>query len=335
MRKSALLKGILLALIFSANSAKAQNQALEELGNLITDAIFLTGNYVSPAADASVYQAASSWVVTPKKKALWDFEMGLHFNTFFTPKSDRQFAISNSDFKFFSIQNATSGVTPTALGNRNYVTLVGTLDNNPVSLRTPEGINRETVMYPFLQGSLGLMLGTELIGRYSPRIYLKNVDFQVYGVGLKHSLSQYLKGLENRNLHFSTALIYSNEDMTVGFLDVQTSYGNLGLNSLNSKIDTWQLQFNGSKEFNRFELSAGFIMNRSNFVYKVNGPKGSIEEIIPLQDVLNKRLESIYTVKNNYIGEVAGRYKFYKLFLQTSVAFGKFVNTNIGIQYEF
>ena len=272
---------------------------------------------------------------TPKKRSLWDFALGVHFNTFFTPKSDRQFTVSNSEFSFFTIENATSGVTPTALGNNKYLTLIGTLDNNPISLRTPEGINRETVAYAYVQGSMGLMFGTELIGRYSPRVYLKNVNFQVYGVGLKHSISQYFKKLENRNLHFATALIYSNEDLSVEFLDVQTSVGSLGLNSLNSKIDTWQLQFNGSKEFKRLELSAGFIMNRSNFVYKVNGSKGSIEEIIPLQEVLNKKLESIYIIKNNYIAEVAGRYDFDMLFLQTSVAFGKFVNTNISIQYEF
>ena len=332
-----MLKGVFIGLLFSFSSAKAQNDdtLAEQLDKMMGDAVFFTGKYVSPAADASVYQAASSWVDTPKRKSLWDFSMGVHFNVFFTPKADRKFTLSNSDLSFFTIENATSGVTPTALGNRDYLTLIGTFNNNPVSVRTPEGINRESVPYAYLQGSLGLMYGTELVGRYSPRYYLKNVDFQVYGVGLKHSLSQYFKKLENRNLHFSTALVYSNEDLTVAFLDVQTSLGNLGLNSLNSKIDTWQLQFNGSKAFKRFELSGGFIMNRSNFAYKVNGPKGSIEEITPLQDKLNKRLESIYTIKNNYIGEVAGRYQFDKLFLQTSVAFGKFVNTNISIQYEF
>jgi len=336
MRRSVVIKGALLALIFSANSAKAQSmQAFQELGNLINDAVYFTGRYVSPASDAMVYQAASSWVETPQKKELWDLSVGVHFNTFFTPKSDRQFTISNSDFSFFTIQNATTAVTQTALGNDQYITLTGMLDNKPISLTTPEGVNREAVMYAYLQGSLGLMFGTELIGRFSPRVYLETVNFQVYGVGLKHSLSQYFKKLEDRNLHLSTAFIYSNEDLNVSFLDIQSSYGNLGLNNLNSKIDTWQLQFNGSKQFRKLELSAGFIANKSNFVYMVNGPKGSIEQSIPLQDILNGRLQSIYATKYNYIGEIAGRYPIEMIFLQASVAFGKFVNTNVSVQYEF
>lgn len=336
--RNSVLKGIVLAFVFCASKANAQSsQALQELGDLIGDAIFFTDKYITPATDAAVYQAASGWVNTPKKAKLWDFTLGLHGNVFFVPQSDRSFRLSNSDLSFFTIENQSvdSALTPSTLGSDQYVTLIGELDGSPVSLKTPEGINREVVFYPYLQASLGLLYGTEIIAKFSPKVNLKNVEYQVYGLGLKHNLSQYFAGLERRNLHLSVLAAYSKEDLTVRFLDVQTSYGNLGLNALNSLIDTWQFQLNGAKRFNKFELSAGFIMNTSEFEYKVNGPKGAIEEIIPLQSVLNGELKSIAKTKFNCIGEVSGRYQFSQFYIQPTVAFGKFVNSNLSLQYEF
>lgn len=332
------LKGIVLVFVFCASKTNAQSQqALQELGSLIGDAIFFTDKYITPATDAAVYQAASGWVNTPKKAKLWDFTLGLHGNVFFVPQSDRSFRLSNDDLSFFTIDSpgVDSALTPTTLGSDEYVTLIGELDGSLVSLKTPEGINMEVVFYPYLQGSLGLLYGTELIVKYSPMIHLKNVDYQVYGLGIKHNLSQYFQGLEKRNLHLSAFLAYSKEDLTVNFLDVETTYGNLGLNALNSLIDTWQFQFNGSKEFNKFELSAGFIINTSGFEYKLNGPKGEIEQLFPLQSVLNGELKSIARTKFNCIGEISGRYQFSKFYIQPTLAFGKFVNSNFSLQYEF
>lgn len=331
-----MVKKIVIALFLFSTSVNAQSNVklFEDLGNLINDAIYFSDQYISPATDAVVYQAASSWVNTPKKPELWNFTLGLHFNTFFTPKSDRQFEIANNNFSFFHINGAETATTPTALGNKNTVILEGTLDDEPISLETPEGVNREVIVYPYLQGSLGLVYGTELLVRYSPRIYLKNVDYQVFGFGLKHNLSQYFHGMERRKVHLATSLIYSDEDVSVAFLDVQTKMGNLGLESLNSQIGTWQMQVNASKEIGKLELATALIVNRSEFDYKVDGTKGSIEEIVPLQDILNTKLEGISAIKLNYIGEVAGRYQFDKIFLQTSVAFGKFVNMNISVQYK-
>ncbi|MEY2922932.1 MAG: hypothetical protein RL108_1558, partial [Bacteroidota bacterium] len=37
----------------------------------------------------------------------------------------------------------------------------------------------------------------------------------------------------------------------------------------------------------------------------------------------------------NGIGEISGRYQFSKFYVQSSIAFGKFVNTNLSVQYEF
>ncbi|AWH86715.1 hypothetical protein HYN59_17090 [Flavobacterium album] len=126
---------------------------------------------------------------------------------------------------------------------------------------------------------------------------------------------------------------YSKEDVEFSFLDVKTDYGTLGINTINGLVDTWQAQVSGSKEFGRWEVMASFMVNTSDFKYKVGGPKGTIENTLPLQQILNTRLHEIYKTKVNYIGEASLRYNIGRFDVQTILAFGKFVNANISLQY--
>jgi hypothetical protein len=273
--------------------------------------------------------------MSPKKRKKWDVSLGLHTNVFFVPKADRTFQIQNSDFQFFEIEGATSATVPTALGNDNQVYLVGELGGEQVRFKTPEGINQETVIYPYLQGGIELPYGFEFIARYSTKTKLKRGDYQVYGFGLKHNFSQYFPKVESKNIHFALATIYSKEDISFDFLDIDTAYGNLGINNLNGLVDTFHFQLSASKEFKRFELITNFIVNHSSFEYVVSGEKGSIEEVVPIQSLINGLLERIAKDKTNVLGEISGRYQISKIYLQSSIAFGKFVNANIGVQYQF
>lgn len=157
----------------------------------------------------------------------------------------------------------------------------------------------------------------------------------MYGFGLKHNFSQYFPKVESKNIHFALATIYSKEDISFDFLDIDTAYGNLGINNLNGLVDTFHFQLSASREIKRFELITNFIVNHSSFEYVVSGEKGSIEEVVPIQSVINGLLERIAEDKTNVLGEISGRYQISKIYLQSSIAFGKFVNANIGVQYQF
>ena len=335
MRKSVFKIGLIVAFFFCQESNAQSPEDLEQIGYLLSDALLYSEQYIVPATDAAVYQASSSWITSPKKREKWDVNLGLHTNVFFVPKADRTFQIQNSDFQFFQIEGASSATVPTALGNDNQVYLVGELGGEQVRFKTPEGINQETVIYPYLQGGIELPYGFEFIARYSTKTKLKRGDYQVYGFGLKHNFSQYFPKIEAKKFYFAATAIYSREDISFEFLDINTAYGNLGINQMNSLVDTYHFQLSASKEFKRFELITNFIVNRSSFEYVVSGEKGSIEEVIPIQYVINGLLERIAKDKTNVLGEISGRYQISKFYLQSSIAFGKFVNTNFGVQYQF
>ncbi|KGO92589.1 DUF6588 family protein [Flavobacterium subsaxonicum] len=326
---------VIAAILLCTGRVGAQTEELEQVGRLISDALFFSDQYITPATDAAVYQAASGWITSPKKPELWDVTLALHTNIFFTPQRDRKFTIYNSDFTFFQLEEGTSATVPTALGNKDQVYLSGQLGDSEIRLETPQGMNMQVVAYPYLQGSLGLLYGTELVIKYSPQVNLKKSDYQVYGFGLKHNVSQYFKSLFDKKIHLAVLGAWSKEDVSFEFLNVKTDYGTLGINQINGLVDTYQLQASGSKEFGNFEVMGSFMYSVSDVKYKVGGETGTIEETIPLQQILNSRLKSIYKTRINYIGEAAIKYNIGKFNVQTILAFGKFLNTNVSLQYLF
>ena len=329
-------KVALFLLVIMSNQLKAQNaEVFQQIGYLLNDALLYSDKYLSPATDAAVYQASSGWMSSAKKKELWQVTVGVNANLFFVPKSDKTFSANSNDFEFFSIEGQNSVEVPTALGNDDQYYLVGDLGGSEVRLKSPEGVNEETVFYPYLQAGVGLWYGTELLVKYSPKTKLKKGDYQVYGAGLKHNLDQYFSKNFNKTIHVSALVAYSKENLSFDFVDIQSAYGTLGINSLGSNIDTYQTQLNISKTHKNLEVLWGVIFNVSDFNYKFDGEKGSIEELVPLQDILNDRMKDLSKTKRNLMGEFSGRYQFNKFFVQGTVAFGKFVNTNASIQYEF
>jgi len=324
-----------ICLIFSGKSFCQTAQTFDEIGRFLTDATLYSEKYITPATDAAVYQASSSWITSAKKRKLYDVTLGIHGNVFFVPKSDRSFEVKNSDFSFFTIENQTSATVPTALGSDTQYYLVGQIDNNQVRIAAPNGVNQETIFYPYIQGSLALWKGFEVVAKYSTKVKLKRGNYQVYGFGLKHNFSQYFKSLEKSKINLAALLAYSKENISFDFLDTYTTYGNLGINQITGKVDTWQFQISASKEWKNFELLFSTIANRSDFKYMLTGERGQIEDVIPVQYILNEKLKDIYKTKYNYIAEISGRYQFSKIYVQTSLAFGKFVNTNLSVQYEF
>ena len=341
------MKKLSFILLFLSNSLFAQisPEQLSDIGNLLDDAIFFSDKFITPATDASVYEQSSSWLYTPKKKKLWDVSLSFHGNLFFVPNNERKFIINNTDFKFFKIARTINGQdliissasVPTAMGPKSYTRLVGQIGDSKVRIWTPDGINENVVAYPYFQGSLGLWNGTELITKYSTKVNLKGGKYQVYGFGLKHNLSQYFKYLERKKINIASLMAYSKEDLTFKFLDVTTDYGTLGINQITSLVDTYQFQMSASKEWNRFEFMIGSIVNISNFNYQITGPKGTIDTYFEpsFQEIVNIRLKEINKTKYNYLGEISCRYKMNKMFLQSTIAFGKFVNSNIALEYEF
>lgn len=338
------MKKAILFFLFVFNISYSQSfdpAVFEHLDDFFNDAIFYADKFISPATDAAVYQSSSGWVSSAKVNERWSTTLGLHSNVFFVPNRDREFVLNNSDFTFLKIQDATSATIPTALGNGQQINIVDSygIINPNYPIETPEGIDEDRIFYPHLSGSLSIGYGTEIIGKFAPKTKIKKGEYQVYGFGIKHSLSQYIKSLEARKINLAITLTNSKENISFNFLDIQTDFGSLGINRINGNINSWQFQTNISKDYKNFEFMLGSMVNISDFKYTFSGDKGTAEQSLKIdglgpQDFFNERLKAINKTKINSIFEVAAMYKWNKVYFQSAIAFNRFVNTNFSVHYK-
>lgn len=334
------MKKCFLVLLFVSSLTFGQQT---DFNSFLNDATFYSDKYISTMSDAAVYQSSSAWMTSAKKRKLWDVTVGLNSNLFFVPQNDKTFQLSNSDLSFLRIENQNSIDAQTALGGAAVNYLVGnlqiefqpgTVTNIPIRVETPKGVDQNVIFYPYLQAAVSLWYGTEIALKYSTKTKLKKGDYQVYGFGIKHNVSQYFKGLQEKKIHLAAMASWSREDVNFQFLEVTVPFiGSIGIDEIESKVYTRQFQINASKEYKNWEVLLGVIVNNSDFKYQFTGNES--QNVSGLKEILNEKIKEIAKNKTNIIGELSGRYNFKKIFLQPTIAFGKFINTNFSVQYEF
>ncbi len=157
------------------------------------DASLITQYYVAPWANAFGAGVNGNWYNTAKPHKFGGFDITIGANVGFVPSSDNSFDVSKIGLKTFS----GTGLAPTISGISDpgpTLTSAPVSGIAPVTFRTPEGTNWQYMPVPSLQAGIGLPLGSEVKIRYIPKVPIGEGDFSSWGVGLLHSIMQYLPG---------------------------------------------------------------------------------------------------------------------------------------------
>lgn len=125
----------------------------------------------------------------------------------------------------------------------------------PGALDLPPGGNLNTIMAAIPQLEIGALYGTELLIRYIPPIELDTTigDFSFWGIGLKHSLSQYWS---EPWLDVAAQIVYQGTTLknVVGATNAE----------LTSQATFWNGNINASKRFGRFTAFTGLAVENVN-----------------------------------------------------------------------
>ena len=87
-----------------------------DLTNAVQDMLYVSSEFVSSAAVASVYQSSSSWYSSAQTIGKFKLDVSVHFNILPIPKKQKSFVITNNELLTMEIRDATSAEIPTALG---------------------------------------------------------------------------------------------------------------------------------------------------------------------------------------------------------------------------
>lgn len=331
------VRSALAGLFFLSNIGFSQTY-IEDVENFLLDMVFISNQYVSPAADASVYQSTSSWHNSARSLDKFEMDISLHFNVLPIPDKQKQFEVSNSDFNSIYFQDGSqTGSIPTALGGDTETFFDFYIDGEPYEFQAFEGAKESVLYYPYLQASIGLWYETDLTIQYVPKIKISDSGYQTYGLALKHNLSQYFRNDSDTGgveiaaqlgyIRFLSEIFF--DDFVIKSTDPNSSSEPLAvLKSLNIESDTWVFNLIGSKRLDRLEFVASIALASNKFNYTMGG-----EDSLVL-DLLNQSFKALEDSNGLIKGNVGINYHWNDLTLTALTSLGKFTDLNFSIHYK-
>jgi hypothetical protein len=159
--------------------------------------------YITPWANAFGAGLNGGWYNTAKPHKFGGFDITINASAGIVPTSAQTFDASKIGL---SASVTGAGVSSTVAGLDKAGPLMSYKSNGVTlaSFNAPKGANWRYIPVPTAQVGIGLPLGTELKVRFIPKIKIKDGDVSLWGVGLLHSLTQYLPG--DKALPFDVSL---------------------------------------------------------------------------------------------------------------------------------
>ncbi len=331
---------LLFAGVFSVTNLVSQNSNTD-LNNFVTDMIFMSKQYVSPAATASAYQSSGAWYTSAKSVGKFNVDVSFHINTLFIPNGQKSFLIKNSDFNSLVLQDPTTqeATIPTTLGGDTHVFFDFSIDDNQYELQAFEGVKMDVLAHPYLQATVGLWKETDITFRYSPKITIDASNYEIFGLAVKHTISQYFRPEKTNPIELAVLISYSTFDLNLFFdpvtiKPVGSPSNTEPLTTLEGVIidaNSWLYQVIASKKLNRFEINASAGVTQNKFNYLLSGKEGLV------LDLFNNLLTLLDETKTQVKGDIGVNYFFKtsKWYLSSTVSIGTFANANLAAHYRF
>ena len=239
-------KIILISIMFLGISSYAQNGITRLLSTGIEDANTFADSYLSPGNDAVALGLSNGWFNSAKAKQLGGFEISLIGSASLVSDDQQEFLLDEADYGLLEFQNGPSSqMVGNALGENNPdVGVKAVFESNgfteEVEFDLPQGLadsNIDFVPGAMIQGSVGLIGGFEIKGRYLPEVNTDDVDISLYGIGLKHEFTDWLPFDELFPLHISGFIGYTKFD---GSLKVENNFiASSTQQRIDSEMDSW------------------------------------------------------------------------------------------------
>ena len=280
---------ILFITVFHTNYAQ-----FEDIFASSSDADKFVTNYTQPIFRGLMFATNSAWITSAQPIKAFKFELNISGSGAFVPQSFESFKFDPADYQYLRVENGPD-VIPTVMGGESQTRLKIVIPdnaNNEIKLlefNSPDGIKDKlpvnVVPAPAIQISMGLPLGSEVNLRYAPTLTDDNGGFfQLLGIGVKHSISQYFPTGEDENgnknkRHFNLAAHAAYQHISSGYDDQHSD------KAVHLNISTISLQGIASFDYKLISLygavgySKGFtsmeVLGTYNYTYEIQDNNGN------------------------------------------------------------
>jgi hypothetical protein len=167
------------------------------LSNDITQGEKLIEAYFTPMAESFGVGLNSGWYNTAKPHSLGGFDLTFTLNTVIIPNSAETFKIGDA---FENVFKSDENDASTIFGSSDATKMTYTNNNTglDIDFSMPGGFKTPAVPLPMIQAGIGLIKYTSIDIRYMPMLNIgDNINVNLFGVGIKHDLLQWIPGIGN------------------------------------------------------------------------------------------------------------------------------------------
>ena len=270
------MKKIILLLLITTNVSFSQG--LSGVENFILasdeDKDLLANNYFSPLFKSMQISMSEGWARSAKTHKKFGFDVAFFASGILIPNNHKVFSTSG-----FASIDANSPTSPTIFGgdsNTNFN--VGFFseeqnENLTTSFQSPKGygsvLKSERLLLPNIQAAVGLPFKSEIVLRYMPKVSFKGAEFTSFGVGLKHSISQYFS--LSKVTPFNLSVLLSSAKMVGDYPLAESSQISGENQSIDLDISSTTFGLIGSADLKIVSLYASVSQVISKSSFQVNG----------------------------------------------------------------
>ena len=197
----------------------------------VKDGQAILTEYIRPWVNAFGVDLNAGWYNTARPHKPGGVDVTFTVNVTRVPASAKTFDLAAIDFENLHVAGSNT-MAPTVAGSSDegplleYVTGNGNDSITLASFHSPGGTEFDLIPSPMLQGGIGLPAGTEIIGRLLIPVKVPGTSAKVslWGVGLKHSLRQWIPVIKRLPVGLSVFGGYTRMKVYSGFQLEPDSY---------------------------------------------------------------------------------------------------------------
>ena len=328
-------RSILFLSLFAATFSSAQ--LFDDLDAILAatnnDAQTLSQAFIAPLGQSLTYSLNSGWANSAKTHKKFGFDITVGVVSPSVSDEAKSFNINALNLQELESDFTTASTVFGADSNTTFYYELQLPDNSTIrqNVELPGGLGDDLIMNslptPYLQVGLGLLFDTDIIVRYIPNVENEGAEFGLFGIGLKHSLTQYLGLVDKLPLNISALAAFSKMnveyELSSANPDQMVAYD----------ISTFTLQALASLDFPIISLVGGFGYGKGDVNFDMLG-----DYTISLADGTSKSLNNPISFENSYTGAnamigVRANLAFIKLFANYTLQ--EFNTLNAGVSFSF
>jgi hypothetical protein len=301
----------------------------------VEDANLLMEAYLEPLAQGVSASLVNGWYNSARAHQPLGFDITITGNAVFIPDADLTFDPSQLGLNNTRLISGDR-LVPTVIGSDDLRStyeysvdgqVEGTFEG-PDGFSLEDNFGVQAIPVPMVQVGVGVGLNSDVKFRVTPTIKYDDVEFQMLGAALMHSISQYMFG-EDAPVDLSVLIGFTHVsmeyDMTnTGVPEVETTNGLATLD-----IRGWTIQGLASKKIGILTLYGGLGYNFSSSEMKLKGDYRIFNEGGILENEISNPINLSYSLDSPRL-TMGMRLKLSVITLHTDYTFQKYNTLSAG-----